>query len=118
MAVTYDIRDSVAVIRLDEPELITGVEDRFRNILNIIVLKRIDRVVLDVTGVDFMDSSFLAALMGIYKDLERCSGHLAFVGVGEELRKIFEIMRLDAFFTVFDSQDEAVAAIRKETPPE
>ena len=67
--------------------------------------------VLDLEQVDFMDSSGLASLMSSMKTLGT-QGEMAVCCLGEKVRKLFAITRLDrGVFRIFDSEPEAVAAL-------
>lgn len=72
-------------------------------------------VVVDLTKVDFMDSSGLAALMSSLKTLHG-QGRLALCGLSEKVRKLFAITKLDrGAFPIFNTPEEAAAALGKAT---
>ncbi len=52
---------------------------------------------IDLSAVDFMDSSGLAVLVSIHKRLAG-QGGLDLVGLGPRLRRLFELTRLDQVF--------------------
>lgn len=69
------------------------------------------RFVLNLEQVDFMDSSGLASLMSSMKTLGG-RGEMAVCCLGEKVRKLFAITRLDrGVFRIFDTEAEAVAAL-------
>jgi anti-sigma B factor antagonist len=65
------------------------------------------RVVVDLSRVDFLDSSGLGVLVGGLKRLRTVEGELALVVVGDKLLKIFKITALDRVFTLYDSVEAA-----------
>lgn len=72
------------------------------------------RFVLNLEQVDFMDSSGLASLMSSMKTLGG-QGEIAVCCLGEKVRKLFTITRLDrGVFRIFDNEAEAVAALSAE----
>lgn len=68
-------------------------------------------VALDMSRVQFMDSSALAAMV---RTLKRCMGHggsVVLAAVPEPVRMILELTRLDDIFPQVDSLDEAATAL-------
>lgn len=67
-------------------------------------------LVLDLTGVDFMDSTGLKVLLSTQRRAELAGGSLALVGPSRAVRKILSLTGLDQTFAVHDTLDEALAA--------
>lgn len=74
------------------------------------------RIALDLSQVDFMDSSGLSALLSTYKTISR-SGRLVLFGTGTNVAKLFSITRLDkGVFEIYPDQDSAVKALTESKP--
>jgi anti-sigma B factor antagonist len=67
-------------------------------------------VIVDLSRVDFLDSTGLGVLVGGLKRLRSVGGELVLVCSHERLLKIFRITGLDRVFTLYASVDEAVNA--------
>jgi anti-sigma B factor antagonist len=67
------------------------------------------RVVVDLDGVDFLDSTGLGVLVGGLKRLRSHGGELALVCTHGSILKVFEITGLTKVFSIFGSVDQAVA---------
>jgi anti-sigma B factor antagonist len=65
------------------------------------------RVVVDLSGTDFLDSSGLGALVGVSK-ANAAQGTLVLVCPKPQLRKIFQISRLDEVLAVHPDLDSAL----------
>lgn len=66
------------------------------------------RLVVDMSDVPFMDSSGLASLVGAQKSV---NGDVRMIVIcPENLRRIFEVTRLDSILTVVSSLPEALIA--------
>ena len=66
------------------------------------------RLVVDMTDVPFMDSSGLASLVGAQKAID---GEVRMIVIcPENLRRIFEVTRLDTILTVVSTLPEALIA--------
>ena len=66
------------------------------------------RLIVDMSEVPFMDSSGLAALIGVQKAVRGTTRLI--VVCPENLRRIFEVTRLDSIVTVVGSLPEALVA--------
>ena len=69
-----------------------------------------NRVVLDLSGVDFMDTSALAVIVGHWKRLEAAGGSLALAGARYRYTKTLWITGLADRLTLYDNVDAALAA--------
>ena len=67
-------------------------------------------LVLDLTGVTFLDSMALGVLLGGLKRVGETGGRLRVVTPRAEIRRIFEVTMLDQLFEIDSSRDEALAA--------
>ncbi len=67
-------------------------------------------LVLDLSGVTFLDSMALGVLLSSLKRLGQTGGKLRVVTPRPEIRRIFEVTLLDRLFDIDSSRDEALAA--------
>lgn len=77
--------------------LVTLVEDGARH------------VIVDLSRVEFLDSTGLGVLVGALKRLRGVNGDLALVCAQERLLKIFRITGLDRVFTIRESVEVAMS---------
>jgi len=73
------------------------------------IKKRPPHVVVDLSGVTFIDSSGLAVLIRAMQDVQKYGGKLRLSGMNENVRPIFEIARLDQIFVIDRQSDELLA---------
>jgi len=66
-------------------------------------------IVVDLSGVDFLDSSALGTLVGVNKDLQADGGVLRLVCAKPSILRVFEITRLSEVIPVFDTVERACA---------
>lgn len=64
-------------------------------------------VVLDLTGVTFMDSTGLKVLLGIHRRAQLAGGSMAIAGATRPVRKVLSLTGLDQTFAVHDTVDDA-----------
>jgi anti-sigma B factor antagonist len=70
------------------------------------------RVVVNLTNVNFIDSTGLAALVIGMKRCRQRQGALVLCGVQKAVRVIFELTNLDKILTMTSTQAEAVAKVQ------
>lgn len=73
-------------------------------------------IVLDFTGLDYMNSSGIGLLVTLLVRARRANQLLSAYGLSDHYRQIFELTRLDEIISVHDGEDEAVAAARSASP--
>lgn len=66
-------------------------------------------VVVNLDGVEFLDSTGLGVLIGGMKRLRGLDGDLTLVCTQPRILKVFEITGLNRAFSIYDSVDAAVA---------
>ncbi len=74
------------------------------------IAKRPKHVVVDLSGVTFIDSSGLAVLIKAMQDVKEYGGKFALAGINNNVRSIFEMARLDQVFLIDPRDDELLAA--------
>jgi len=67
-------------------------------------------LVLDFTGVPYIDSAGIGALVGAYVNHQKDGRSLALVGVSERILNSLKVTRVDSFFRLYDSITAAESA--------
>jgi anti-sigma B factor antagonist len=68
-------------------------------------------LLIDFSGVEYIDSSGLATIVEYVQSSSQFGGRLAIGGVNERVRTVFNLVRLDEIFPVHESLADARAAI-------
>ena len=76
--------------------------------LSALIEKKPQRLVVDLSGVTYIDSAGLAALIEAMQKVEGYGGRFLLAGLQETVRSIFEISRLDQVFQIFPDVDAAL----------
>jgi anti-sigma B factor antagonist len=79
-------------------------------LLNAMIDKKPERLVVDLSSVTYIDSSGLAALIAAMQGVEGYGGKFLLAGLQETIWHIFENLRLDQVFQVFPDVAAALAA--------
>jgi anti-anti-sigma factor len=67
------------------------------------------KIVLDFQEVTFIHSLFLAKLIALQKKCEGSKSELRLCNVGPLIMEVIEVSRLNKFFAVYPSEQEAIA---------
>ena len=66
-------------------------------------------LVLELSGVTFIDSSGLSAIVSGLKSTRESEGSIKLVGLGPSTKKVFELTRLDRVFEFYTSIGDALS---------
>lgn len=72
--------------------------------------ERPKRLVLDLREVPYMDSSGVGTLVEVFRRVRDYKGKMVLFGMNPRVRSVFEITKLDKFFTICDDQATALTA--------
>lgn len=72
-----------------------------------IAKERPKRLMLDLTGVPYMDSSGVGTFVEVFRRVTAYKGKMVLYGMNSRVRSLFEITKLDRFFTICDTEQEA-----------
>ena len=88
-----------------EGEVDLATAPRLKEFLLDLVAEGVTEVVLDLSGVDFLDSTGLGAVVAAFKRVRAHDGHMAVVVTSARVRRAFEITNLDRVLSLTTSVD-------------
>jgi anti-sigma B factor antagonist len=71
------------------------------------------QIVLNLSGVTYIDSGGLGTLVGVYSSARSAGADIKLTGLGQKLRDVLQITKLVTVFEVYDSEQQAIAAFRR-----
>jgi anti-anti-sigma factor len=71
------------------------------------------KLVVDLTGVSYGGSELMAFLFRLRRRLRSCGGRIALAGAMGNVRAVLRVVRLDRVVGVYETPDEAVAALNE-----
>ena len=83
---------------------------RLREALKPILASEIHRLVVDLSGVKYMDSSGIATLIEALQICKQKSKQFVICGLQDGVRSIIELARLDTIFVIKTNREEALIA--------
>jgi len=69
-------------------------------------------VVLDLSDVNYIDSSGLGTLVGVYSSARAVGADIKLAGLNQRLRDLLQITKLVTVFEVYDHVKDAMAALK------
>ena len=70
------------------------------------------KAILDLEGVEFIDSSGIGAILYCVRQLDKHDQELRISNVNEAVRSAFELVRLDRLLQICDTTEDAITAIK------
>jgi anti-sigma B factor antagonist len=111
MDLTVDNVGDVAVVEIPVEELdASNTAELRRDIAP--VLEANTRLVIDLGRLRFVDSSGLGAILSCLRQLTAKGGDLKLSGMQEQVRAVFELVRMHRIFDIYETREEAVGAFQ------
>lgn len=77
------------------------------------VLTQSRSIVLNLSGVSYIDSGGLGTLVGVYSSARSAGADIKLTGLGHRIRDVLQITKLATVFEVYDNEQQAVASFQK-----
>lgn len=108
MNVTFDQGQKPAVVTIHEARLDAAISTRFKDRMREVIGVMKCDAVLDMSEVDFMDSSGLGALIAIHKSMPD-GFRLILRGPRPNVLRVFRLTRMDTVFHIEDQPERGAA---------
>lgn len=83
-----------------------------KDLLHAVVTTGRERLVVDLSCVEFIDSSGLGAIISAFAKLKKTGGMLKIAGAHGLVEKVFQITKMNTFFEMHTSTEEAIQSYR------
>jgi len=108
MKINKAVHGEVMVITIEEKEANLSNSEQFKaQVIQEIAAGR-HRLIISFGNVEYLDSSFLGALVAILKALLPYEGKLVLSGMNGDIVNLFELTRLDKIFVLKENTDLAL----------
>ena len=101
------VRESDHCVVSPQGEVDVYSSPRLKETLAALIDEGFSQLMVDLSGVGFMDSSGLGAMVSGLRRAKERGGSIVVVGPQEPILKVFRITGLDKAFPICDSLDEA-----------
>ena len=100
--------ETVMAIIIEEKEANLSKSDHFKELVLQEVNNGERKLIISFVNVDYIDISFLGALVSILKSLLPLEGKLVLFGLNDDILNLFQLTRLDKIFILKNSLEEAL----------
>ena len=111
MDITVDHIDGVAVATVPVEELDASNSNEFKRDIAP-VLQANSKLVLDLSLLRFVDSSGLGAMLSCLRQLTAKGGDLKLCSMSQQVRSLFELVRMHRIFDIHPTREDAMAAFQ------
>ena len=102
--------DDILVCDVQAKRATLDAAEQLRDFLIHAIESGSERIVVDLSDVEFIDSSFLGAIMAAMKRLVPIHGDLKICTQSEQIMTLLKITRLNRIFSVYPSVSNAVSS--------
>ncbi|MEE2907866.1 MAG: STAS domain-containing protein [Planctomycetota bacterium] len=106
MTMAVDRQDNLLIVR-PEGDIDLASSPGLRAQLRELIASASGRIVVDLEGVPYMDSSGVATLVELLQSCRRDQLELVLCRLSERVLSVFQIARLDGVFTISESLESA-----------
>lgn len=103
----------IAVVAVQVDRATIKEADDFKSKLSEIIDDGFNKLVIDLSQCEFIDSTFLGVLVSTLKRAVRQKGDLKLIGFQPAVRSMFELTRMYRVFDSFSNVDDAVQSFNK-----
>jgi anti-sigma B factor antagonist len=112
MKIKKNPQDDVMVLELSG-KIMGGPDfEKFKDEVTTVVDGGFKKVILDLSGVPWINSTGLGILITGYHSIKAAEGVLKICAVKERVLSIFYISQLENIFDVYETRDEALASFK------
>ncbi len=112
MNLTSRTENSLQIVSVSDERIDAAVAIEFKDAMRSQTETGSDIVVLDLSEVQFIDSSGLGAIVASMKQMGR-ERKLALAGLTPTVEKVFRLTRMDSVFPLFKTLDSALNDLNK-----
>ncbi len=111
MEVTRNKIEGINIVRLKGSLTVATAQDFFSQMVSFLEEGETN-FLLQMSSVDFIDSTGLGTIVRLGKRVKEASGHLRLSDPQPKILEMFELTRLEKILPIFRTQDEALEDLR------
>ncbi len=108
---TLDSASGAKILKLDGPLTLQSLFD-FQEVVR---SENTKPIILDLTGVPYMDSAGLGSVIGSYAGCQRTGRGFAISGISDRVNVLFTMTQVNGLLPCFDSLEAAEKSLEKPT---
>lgn len=104
----YEIKDEITVVNILLNRATLAKAVTFKEYIGELIAKGSNKLVIDLSKCEYVDSTFLGAMVALLKKVNSINGDLRLVYNKEMPSLVFVLTRMDKVFKVFPNLEEAM----------
>jgi anti-sigma B factor antagonist len=109
MLVRTENKDSLTVCHVDG-EIDINTAPEIKKAFDKLISKKEPKIVVNFSRVTYVDSSGLATLVEILKNMRSYGGKMRLANMSPKIKSLFEITKLEKLFDIAASEEEAISS--------
>ena len=108
MGIVSSIIDNVLILKISN-ELLSGIDNNeFDNFLNENLEKGISKIVVDITGIKYFNSSHIGLIVRLFSSARKKNAILSIGGSSNRIASLLETVKLNSIINVYSTVAEAI----------
>jgi len=108
MGVKIDNKSGIMVCRL-EGEVDINSSPEIKKVFDKLISSKTPKIVVNLSKVTYVDSSGLATLVEILKNMRTYGGKLRITDMSPKIKSLFEITKLEKLFEIMLNEEDALS---------
>ncbi len=108
---TYEKEDIFIIKIIGEVDLYNA--PKIKETINSALNKSFTKFVINMGEVTYIDSTGIGSLIYARTSISNIRGALRLINIKDSVKKIFELTKLNNFFTIMATEDEAIENLKK-----
>jgi anti-sigma B factor antagonist len=113
MTIKNELIDDILVFSVEIKRATVDTADLLREKLIKIVKEGSTKVIIDMSQIEFTDSTFLSSLLAGWKQASMNNGDIKLAGLRPAVRYVFKITRLDEVFDIYENTAAAIESFSR-----
>ncbi len=107
---SFDIKteNGIAIFKLNESRFDSQIAGLVKAEFTILLTEDVNKLVVDMSEVEYCDSSGLSSLLLAFRIIQSQEGHIRIAAPQKSVRTLIQISQLDRILPIYDSVEEAV----------
>ncbi|MGB2630472.1 MAG: STAS domain-containing protein [Candidatus Omnitrophota bacterium] len=107
MQINVEEKEGISVFRI-VGDIDVNTSPEVKKCFDALVKEKKDKIVVNLKEVSYVDSSGLATLVEIFKNLRAYGGKMKLTNLTSKVMGLFEITKLSKLFDILQEEDDAV----------
>ncbi len=108
MAVKIESKSGLTVCHVDG-EIDINSSPGIKKTFDSLISKKTPKIIINLSKVTYVDSSGLATLVEILKNMRTYGGRLRLTNLSSKIKSLFEITKLEKLFEILADEEEAIS---------